>query len=94
MRGTEGGAAAPDGPGPARLESLERELAVAMHTTFCRSRPGKPLAISADHELISMMRRMRSVSVAAKCWVSPDRAPEVREAAEVHLNLLRGQQPD
>ncbi len=49
---------------------------------------------AADHELISIMRRMRSVCVAAKCWVSPDRSPEVREAAEVHLNLLRGQQPD
>jgi hypothetical protein len=40
------------------------------------------------------MRRMRSVCVAAKCWVAPERAPEVREAAHVHLKLLRGEEPD
>jgi hypothetical protein len=45
----------------------------------------------ADGELIWVMRRMRSVCVAAKCWVAPDRSPELREAASVHLRLLRGQ---
>lgn len=44
----------------------------------------------ADRHLIATLGRMRSVCVAAKCWVSPDRAPEVREAAHVHLELLRG----
>jgi hypothetical protein len=45
---------------------------------------------AADRELVATMRRMRSVCVAAKCWVAPERAPELREAARVHLNLLRG----
>jgi aminoglycoside/choline kinase family phosphotransferase len=49
---------------------------------------------AADYELIPMMRRMRSVCLAAKCWVAPERAPELREAADVHLNLLRGQPLD
>jgi hypothetical protein len=44
----------------------------------------------ADRRLIATLGRMRSVCVAAKCWVSPDRAPEVREAAHVHIKLLRG----
>jgi Ser/Thr protein kinase RdoA (MazF antagonist) len=49
---------------------------------------------AADHELVATMRRMRSVCVAAKCWVAPERAPELREAARVHLNLLRGRPLD
>jgi aminoglycoside/choline kinase family phosphotransferase len=48
----------------------------------------------ADRDLISIMRRMRSVCVAAKCWVAPERAPELREAAHVHLKLLRNQPLD
>lgn len=48
----------------------------------------------ADRELICTMRRMRSVCVAAKCWVAPERSPRLREAAEVHLKLLRGQPLD
>jgi hypothetical protein len=48
----------------------------------------------ADRELISRRGRMRSVCVAAKCWVAPERAPELREAAHVHLKLLRGQRLD
>jgi hypothetical protein len=42
-----------------------------------------------DLELIPLLRRMRSVCVAAKCWVEPNRAPEVRDAAHFHLKLLR-----
>jgi Phosphotransferase enzyme family len=49
---------------------------------------------AANRELIVVMRRMRSVCVAAKCWVAPQRAPELREAAHVHLKLLRGQPLD
>lgn len=48
----------------------------------------------ADPELIATLGRMRSVCVAAKCWVAPQRAPELREAAEVHLQLLRGEPLD
>lgn len=48
----------------------------------------------ADHELIRTMRRMRSVCVVAKCSVAPERAPQLREAASVHLKLLRGQRLD
>ncbi len=47
-----------------------------------------------DDELIALLRRMRSVCVAAKCWVEPNRAPEVCEAAHVHLKLLRGERLD
>ncbi len=45
-------------------------------------------------ELIFTLRQMRRVCVAAKCWVAPDRAPELREAAHVHLKLLRGEPLD
>ena len=48
----------------------------------------------ADHELIRTMRQMRSVCVAAKCWVAPERASQLREAAHVHLKLLRDQPLD
>jgi hypothetical protein len=47
-----------------------------------------------DGELIALLRRMRSVCVAAKCWVEPNRAPEVSEAAHIHLKLLRGERLD
>ena len=47
-----------------------------------------------NRELIALLRRMRSVCVAAKCWVEPNRAPEVSEAAHVHLKLLRGERLD
>jgi Ser/Thr protein kinase RdoA (MazF antagonist) len=49
---------------------------------------------SVDEELIALLRRMRSACVAAKCWVDPGRAPEVNEAAQVHLRLLRGEPLD
>jgi Phosphotransferase enzyme family len=48
----------------------------------------------ADLELLGTLRRMRSVCVAAKCWVALDRGSEVREAAHVHLKLLRGERLD
>jgi hypothetical protein len=40
------------------------------------------------------MRRMRSACVVAKCWVAPERAPQLRDAAHVHLELLRGHRLD
>jgi hypothetical protein len=47
-----------------------------------------------DRELILLLRRMRSACVAAKCWTEPTRAPDVFEAAHVHLKLLRGEPLD
>jgi len=47
-----------------------------------------------DRELIVLLRRMRSACVAAKCWTEPRRAPEVFEAAHIHLKLLRGEPLD
>ena len=52
------------------------------------------LFADVDLELVALLRRMRSACVAAKCWVEPDRAPEVREAARIHLKLLRGEPLD
>jgi hypothetical protein len=52
------------------------------------------LFADVDVELVVLLRRMRSVCVAAKCWVEPDRAPEVRDAAHIHLKLLRGEPLD
>jgi hypothetical protein len=46
---------------------------------------------SVDREALSLLRRVRSLCVAVKCWIEPDRAPEVAEAADVHLRLLRGE---
>jgi hypothetical protein len=43
-----------------------------------------------DEELMSMLDRIRSFCVAVWCWAQPERAPEVNEAARVHLRLLRG----
>jgi hypothetical protein len=52
------------------------------------------LFADVDLEVVALLRRMRSVCVAAKCWVDPNRAPEVREAARIHLKLLRGEPLD
>lgn len=43
-----------------------------------------------DEPLLALLRRLRSLCVAVWCWVQPERAPEVREAAEFHLASLRG----
>jgi thiamine kinase-like enzyme len=45
----------------------------------------------ADRELLVFLRRMRSLCVAVKCWIDPEGAPDVGEAAVVHLRLLRGE---
>jgi hypothetical protein len=52
------------------------------------------LFCDVNGELIQLLRRMRSACVAAKCWTEPHRAPEVFEAAHVHLKLLRGEPLD
>lgn len=41
-----------------------------------------------DGDLLALLRRLRSLCVAVKCWLDPERGPEVREAARVHLRLL------
>lgn len=53
-----------------------------------------PFFPNAHCDLICTLRRMRSVCVAAKCSVAPERALQLREAARVHLKLLRGQPLD
>src|SRR5262249_41162540 len=52
------------------------------------------LFADVDLDLVVLLRRMRSGCVAAKCWVEPTRAPEVREAACIHLRLLHGEPLD
>ena len=47
-----------------------------------------------DRDLLTLLRRVRSLCVAVKCWIDPGRAPEVGEAAVVHLRLLRGEPLD
>jgi Phosphotransferase enzyme family len=42
-----------------------------------------------DIALVDQLREARSLCVAAWCWTQPERAPEVKEAAHFHLNLLR-----
>ena len=43
----------------------------------------------ADRSLLALLRDVRSCCVAAWCWRNPERAPELREAAEFHLARLR-----
>lgn len=69
------------------LGPLEWDLAALDDTTLA-------LFDEIDLDLIARLRRMRSVCVAAKCWTDPNRAPEVRAAAHVHLKLLRGEPLD
>lgn len=42
-----------------------------------------------DARLMETLRSLKSFCVAVWCWSQPDRAPEVREAAEYHLSRLR-----
>jgi Ser/Thr protein kinase RdoA (MazF antagonist) len=42
-----------------------------------------------DQDLLALLRTLRSLCVAVYCWLQPDRAPEVREAATYHLHQLR-----
>jgi hypothetical protein len=45
--------------------------------------------LGADVALVDQLREARSLCVAAWCWMHPERAPEVKEAAHFHLNVLR-----
>ena len=49
-----------------------------------------PPATRLDRRLMGVLRHLKSFCVAVWCWTEPDRAPEVREAAEYHLSRLRG----
>ena len=42
-----------------------------------------------DKRLMDVLGLFKSFCVAVWCWTQPDRAPEVREAAEYHLSRLR-----
>jgi hypothetical protein len=41
-----------------------------------------------NKQLMDILSQLRSFRVAVWCWSQPDRAPEVREAAEYHLSRL------
>jgi hypothetical protein len=43
-----------------------------------------------DKQLMEVLGLFKSFCVAVWCWSQPDRAPEIREAAEYHLSCLRG----
>jgi hypothetical protein len=45
-------------------------------------------ATDVDAELLRTCRLLRSLLVAGLCWAQPSRAPEVDEAAHVHLRIL------
>lgn len=46
-----------------------------------------------DPSLLSLMTTARIFCVTTWCWTQPDRAPEVREAAEYHLERLKNLAP-
>lgn len=52
--------------------------------------PARAAYPDADPELLARLSRMRSLTVSTSCWMQYGRAPEVDEAAHVHLKLLRG----
>jgi Phosphotransferase enzyme family len=41
-----------------------------------------------DHELLAVLRQLRSLCVAVWCWQRPGQTPEIDRAARLHLNLL------
>ncbi len=80
--------------GPAGLLLLDFETACRGPVEWDLSAMGDEAVDAfphADRELLALLRRMRSLCVAVKCWIDPERAPEVGEAAAVHLRLLRGE---
>ena len=44
---------------------------------------------TADPSLLSLLRTARLFCIVTWCWMQPDRAFEVREAAEYHLAHLK-----
>ena len=47
--------------------------------------------LNLDERLMDILGLFKSFCVTVWCWSRPDRAPEVREAAEYHLSRLRSQ---
>ena len=50
-----------------------------------------PAPLRLDERLADTLGLFKSFCVTVWCWSQPDRAPEVREAAEYHLSRLRSQ---
>jgi hypothetical protein len=48
----------------------------------------------ADPSLLALLRTARLFCIVTWCWTQPDRAPEVREAAEYHLEYLKKSNPN
>jgi thiamine kinase-like enzyme len=44
---------------------------------------------TADQSLLALSRTARLFCIVTWCWTQPDRAPEIREAAEYHLAQLK-----
>jgi len=44
---------------------------------------------SVDRPLLSVLKTARALCVTVWCWTQPDRDPEIREAAEYHLQNLK-----
>ena len=44
---------------------------------------------AADQSLLALSRTARLFCIVTWCWTQPDRAPEIREAAEYHLSHLK-----
>jgi len=44
---------------------------------------------TADQSLLALSRTARLFCIVTWCWTQPDRAPEIREAAELHLAHLK-----
>jgi hypothetical protein len=44
---------------------------------------------TADQSLLALSRTARLFCIVSWCWTQPDRAPEIREAAEYHLAHLK-----
>lgn len=51
--------------------------------------PGAREVAQLDAGLMRLLDDVRSLCVSVWCWMQPERAPEVAEAAAVHLALLR-----
>lgn len=51
--------------------------------------PARPRYPGVNSDLIAGLSRMRSLCVTTWCWMQYGRAPEVNEAAHVHLRYLR-----
>ena len=49
----------------------------------------RALVPALDRELLELLSPVRSLCVSAACWAQPGRHPDVTEAGQLHLRLLR-----